>query len=1187
MVGRPRNPYIAGAPLQKEQGFFGRHDILDWVKRELRNPATNALVLFGQRRIGKTSLLHKLVRVLPTDAFLPVYFSLEDQSARPMGQVLADLADAVTKQVGIEFTDRDAFDDQGRFFRQEFLPSLYKALGDDLRPVFLLDEFDTLDWETEKELPETAAAKALFPFLHEVMNEDLRSVFVFVVGRRAEDLALDFTATFKASLVREIWVLDQESAEALVRQAETNGSLHFTKQAVERTLNFTCCHPYLTQLLCQRIWERSRTRNSATQQVDVPDVESAVPDVLETGSQALAWLWDGLGPTEKVYSAALAEIADEGETIPKEEVVRVLADGAARLRTREVENAPSELVKRRVLEKTDGNEYRFAVELLRRWVREHKPLREVKDELDRIDPLAEQLFSAGQKFFHRRQWKAAIAQFRLALKENSRHFRAQLHLGKALLEIGQIDDAVMALEQAYGWDRQETRSTLANALMLQAQVQEEKGNYDGALKVCERAFQIAPDEPRIQEMQVAIWVRQGDAGLGQGDLETALAVYRKAGAVEKLAKVGDAALAQSKLEIAMTAYRDAGIIEKVTRIEALQKLAALYDVGIEHLQNQSWKEAITVFRGIVLIDPGFKDVLQKLDEAKARDRKYDDLEDLYRASRIHLENEQWQPATIYLRRIVDSGEQYKDAATLLEEAIKQSKLQQLYSDAEVRLKERRWNEAIEALDEIERTDAAYRDSSARLKFARIQQRLQRLYDQAQGHLREKNWLQAIRCLEVVLKEDLGYLDAAGKLDEARRQQGLATTYSAGIGLLQTGRYEEAIGKFTEIIQQVGGSYEDVANWLANAQEQQKLVGLFDRGLEYWDHQEWGRALREFEAVVAIKPDYRDVQAKIKETQKHLRIEDLRRQGEVSFHKGNWQEAIEAFTELYELDLGNDSVRARLEEAKKQLELEKLYDEGARSLEKKRWRIANNAFKRVALIDPDYHDVKAKLESVQENLARRNIITDVLRDPVWQGIGVIVAILLAIISFIVPQFPKWINNILNPMPTPIATAVPTLESSTLCNGNSENNFACWQHGGKMNQTVKCDGNGCYAILGDPSYPSCSGVPAGEAWIKQTVQVPQGISPTLSLRYRFFSYDLYGPDGDYFEIAIGGNSVEQYGNSTQVDCTAGKPPNPEWQFREFDLSNYQEQGEVEILFRNVNADSFYNSWTYVADVKIDVH
>jgi hypothetical protein len=155
----------------------------------------------------------------------------------------------------------------------------------------LLDEFDVLDQAAESELADTAAAKTLFRFLRRAMTEDPRLAFVFVVGRRAEDLSLDFTATFKSSLVREIWVLDWESAEMLVRQAEVNGTLRFTDQAVARILSLTRCHPYLTQLLCQRLWERAYAGNpAALPRVDVPEVEAAVPDTLEVGDQALVWL---------------------------------------------------------------------------------------------------------------------------------------------------------------------------------------------------------------------------------------------------------------------------------------------------------------------------------------------------------------------------------------------------------------------------------------------------------------------------------------------------------------------------------------------------------------------------------------------------------------------------------------------------------------------------------------------------------------------------------------------------------------------------------------------------------------------------------------------------------------------------------------------------------------------------------
>jgi len=655
MVNQPANPYVAGAPLRGEQGFFGRQDTLEWVARELRNPATNALVLFGQRRIGKTTILLQLERTLPADVFLPVYFDLQDQATRPLGRVLADLADAVAERIGLEPPDPADFDDKGHFFRREFLPRLYQTLGETRRPVLLLDEFDVLDQAAEAELPDTVAAKALFPFLRRTMTEDPRLAFVFVVGRRAEDLSLDFTATFKASLVREIWVLDRKSAEALIRQAEVNGTLRFTDRAVERILSLTCCHPYLTQLLCQRIWERAYAGGSGggikpCPTIDAPEVEAAVPDALEAGNQALVWLWDGLSPAEKIYAAALAETAEEGETIPEDQVIQVLSTHAARLRTREVELAPRDLVKRRVLEEAGERKYRFAVELFRRWVRQHKPLRDVKDELDRIEPVADRLYGIGMDFLRRRQWGQAVRYFQDALAAYPGHFRARLHLGEALLELNQADGAVAELERAYELDRDEARLTLARALIAQARAREAAGDEEGALAACERALQISPSERAAQEMRAAIWRRRGDAALERGDLEKALAAYREAGDTERVAYVEALQRRQAlaAMEAEARAYERArewaeaiAVYEQLLsqapdeesraawqaameRCREEEELARLFAEGVGAMKQKDWKRAQRAFADVVYRRPDYRRdgqrVSELLDEAIEAER---------------------------------------------------------------------------------------------------------------------------------------------------------------------------------------------------------------------------------------------------------------------------------------------------------------------------------------------------------------------------------------------------------------------------------------------------------------------------------------------------------------------------------------------------------------------------------------
>jgi len=1192
---RPVNPYVAGTPLRGEQGFFGRQDILDWVTRELRNPNTNALVLFGQRRIGKTSLLLQLKRAMPADAFLPVYFDLQDQAICPLGQVLAVLADTIAEQAGMEPPIPATSDDEGRFFRYTFLPQLYRVLGEACRPVLLLDEFDVLDQVAETELPQMAAARALFPFLRRVMTEDLRLAFVFVVGRRAEDLALDFITTFKVSLVREIWVLDWESAQALVRQAETNDTLHFTNDAVEHILSLTCGHPYLTQLLCQRIWERAYARSlTVLPHIDVSEVEAAIPDALEAGDQALVWLWNGLSPAEKIYAAALAQITDEEKTIPEDRVIQVLTTHAARLRRWEVELAPLDLVKRRVLEQVKGREYRFAVELFCRWVRRNKRLEEVKDELDRIQPFADRLYEIGKDYFSQGQWKRAIYHFRDALEKNADHFRARLQLGEALLALGQTDEAVDELERAYEQDQSEALYALARALVTQARAREEAGDEDDALATCERALQVSPNERAAQETRISIWARRGDAALDQGDLERALAAYREAGDPRKIAQVE--ALRQSRLQSlygqAMDhlherqwtqAIRNLELIvrEAPAYMDAADKLkeaqaqqvppAELYARGLDCLHRGSWEEAVAVFIELVQIDPGYEDAWLKLEEATGKARKFEDLERLYRVSRFYLENEQWESACIYLKRIVESGEQYKDAAALLKGAEKQWNLQTLYTNAEVLLKEEKWEESIAILEEIVGIDRTYQDSSDKLKQARAQQELQSLYKQALDHRRREEWSSALKNFRAVLQKAPNYLDAADKLREAQKQHDLAALYSAGVGFQEFGRWEEAIDRFGEIIRQVG-VYKDAATRLAQVQSQQDLARRFEQGENYFRQRKWKEAEGEFEQVSNMDPGYPGVQVRLGEARKQRHLEELRTQGEASLRNEDWQKAVETLEELCTLNPEDGSVTTKLEKARRQVELAESYREGMEYIRRRRWRKAKNALEKVVNLDAHYRDAADQLEMVRKHSARIN-----LHNPLVQWvIGTLIAIIAVVLSLI---------QILSP---PIPT--PTPKPATLCNGDFEKrNFECWQHDGELSQSVKCDGGQCYAVLGSSDYKCEGGVPVGEAWIKQSFQVPETVSPTFSLRYRVFSYDL--DDQDFFQVNINGKILGPFGNTEWGEASCDLEAwDSGWQPAEFDLGPYRgRMVEVSLhnvngAIRNVDGTKWWNTWTYVDDVEI---
>lgn len=78
-IRRGFNPFVSGEPVRRADMFFGREELLQRIVDSLHE---NSIMIYGERRIGKTSLLYQLrdrLRELddPEYWFVPVYIDLE------------------------------------------------------------------------------------------------------------------------------------------------------------------------------------------------------------------------------------------------------------------------------------------------------------------------------------------------------------------------------------------------------------------------------------------------------------------------------------------------------------------------------------------------------------------------------------------------------------------------------------------------------------------------------------------------------------------------------------------------------------------------------------------------------------------------------------------------------------------------------------------------------------------------------------------------------------------------------------------------------------------------------------------------------------------------------------------------------------------------------------------------------
>lgn len=641
----PVNPYIAGNPVGAGPAFVGRGDVINAVRRFLGDPQHHGVVLFGQRRVGKTSILQQLEARLPENGGpRAIYFDLQDKAAWPVARILADIAAAVAAALGLPKPVPGA--EPEAWFRDTWLPPVLDALPQGRPLVILFDEFDVLtDPTSQREVSE-----AFFESLRDLLARTApRLRFVFVIGRNMEDLSYRTVPLFKTMPSKQVSMLLPAEVESLVRLSEKSGSLAWAKEAVDVAWALTHGHPYLLQHLCWHVWEEAHERDGAPAPVGGADVEAAVPATLDASHNPLEWLWGGLPPAARVVASALAK-AGSG-AISEEALSAVLRESGVRVLIRELRDAPKRLEAWDILE-PEGDGHRFRVELLRRWIQRYKPLARVQQELDYIEPLAESLFKAGEGYYRAGKPDDALAQLRQALVSNPNHLRASELLAEILISKGELDAAREALERLHENYPAEARPRLVEVLL--AKVVEKKagvggskslrakiGAPDGAeqpLDIYGQVLKLDPRNATALEGKKSILQARAARLVDDGQLEEAERAYRDAGLEENAARVGEM-LRTKRLEALLA--RAQGLESTGQYTEALEVIST----GARDFADRDWT-----------VDT---DRLQRASE----------MEGNYQRATGALVSGDRETAKVFLAKVVATKPEYKEAAKLLYETV--------------------------------------------------------------------------------------------------------------------------------------------------------------------------------------------------------------------------------------------------------------------------------------------------------------------------------------------------------------------------------------------------------------------------------------------------------------------------------------------------------------------------------------
>ncbi|MCP4548428.1 MAG: ATP-binding protein [bacterium] len=313
------NPYITGIPIQPDEQiiFAPRPDLV----RVVENAITAAhgkptLALYGPRRMGKTTFLLHLPRLLPDD-ILPVFVDLQEAvQASGLGGLYYNWAVAAWeaardhRRLSLPRPDLAAFSVEPSIAWREWLNAAETALEDKGRQrklFFTFDEFERLVAIAEK----NPALEGAFDLLRHLSQHRPRVYLLFAGAYRLEELAPggrwhDYFINIRGL---QVSYLAEPDARRLLTNPIPDFPLDYAPGAVDEIIRLTHCQPYLVQLAGSVLvdWLNSPTRR---QQGDwktatLDDVAHTAQEILHVGRPYFANLWDNAGETGRQILALL------------------------------------------------------------------------------------------------------------------------------------------------------------------------------------------------------------------------------------------------------------------------------------------------------------------------------------------------------------------------------------------------------------------------------------------------------------------------------------------------------------------------------------------------------------------------------------------------------------------------------------------------------------------------------------------------------------------------------------------------------------------------------------------------------------------------------------------------------------------------------------------------------------------
>jgi len=364
------NPYVVGNPITGSL-FVGREDILLRFEELWNTPGQiPSIVLYGHRRMGKTSVLRNLPEKFCQD--LIIDFNMQRVGdVKSSGELLYNLALAIydafpeakehlNEPVENEFTEKNSSTSFDRFLKK------VDFFRKNKRVIIAIDEFEII----EELINEGKLEARLLGFWRSLIQTYSWFVMVLAGLHTLQEKTHDYwNPLFGSVQVIPVSFINPKAAKVLITSPSPEFNLDYAPDAVTLIYKLTYGQPYLIQLICHNLvtyFNRQRFEEGIYRQppLTVQDVEAVInmPEFYRDGNAYFSGVWEQAKEIRGQEQLQILRTLSSQRSLTLAQLLQQTSLNAERLH-----KALQILEQHDVIQQQDSY-YSYKVELMRRWV---------------------------------------------------------------------------------------------------------------------------------------------------------------------------------------------------------------------------------------------------------------------------------------------------------------------------------------------------------------------------------------------------------------------------------------------------------------------------------------------------------------------------------------------------------------------------------------------------------------------------------------------------------------------------------------------------------------------------------------------------------------------------------------------------------------------------------------------------